>query len=79
VHLHEAIHFLKAAGFFEPREWQALTRAARQQDWIKKYNIDSLYRNESIDVQLEEAIAHAYPLEGREAPSQRSSRLREAT
>jgi hypothetical protein len=57
---HEAIHHLKTQGFFSQGEWDVLSRAARDQNWNEKYNIDRRYEGlKSID-KLEESIADAY-------------------
>lgn len=57
---HEAIHHLRQYGFFKEGEWEILTRAARDQDWSKKFNIDDRYKNLEQSQKLEEAIAEGY-------------------
>ena len=57
---HEAIHALKDLGFFSDAEWAVLEKAAEDK-WIKKYGIEDRYKNFSREVQIEEAIANAFP------------------
>lgn len=57
---HEAIHHLKNAGFFTPREWEVLTRASRDNGWIEKFGIDNRYESAKMPLKLEESIAEAY-------------------
>jgi hypothetical protein len=57
---HEAIHALKDLGFFPDAEWAVLEKAAEDK-WIKKYGIEERYKNFSREVQIEEAIANAFP------------------
>src|SRR5713226_9096925 len=57
---HEAIHYLAWEGFFTNAEWDTLAKAADEQGWLKKFDIEDRYSNFSKDVQHEEAIAEAY-------------------
>src|SRR6266403_1757688 len=57
---HEAVHYLKQFGFFKEGEWDTLSRAAREQDWIKKFNIDKRYPEFDMPRKLEESIAEGY-------------------
>src|SRR6266404_3762872 len=57
---HEAVHYLKRFGFFKEGEWETLSRAAREQDWVKKFNIDKRYPDLDMPAKLEEAIAEGY-------------------
>ena len=56
---HEALHAMKDLGFFSEKDWNLLTSKARS-DWMEKYNIKSLYGDQSIEIQEEEAIAKAF-------------------
>jgi hypothetical protein len=56
---HEALHAMKDLGFFSDKEWKTLENKARS-EWMEKYKIADSYSNESEEVQLEEAIAHAF-------------------
>src|SRR5258706_1191535 len=68
---HEAVHYLKQFGFFSEKEWFNLTRAARDNDWIKKFRIDERYPDLDMPSKLEEAIAEGYRnwARGEEVPS----------
>ena len=57
---HEAIHALKDLGMFSDAEWAVLEKAAEDK-WIDKYNIKDRYKGFSREVQIEEAIANAFP------------------
>ena len=57
---HEAIHALKDLGMFSDAEWAVLERAAEDK-WIKQYGIEERYGKFSREVQIEEAIANAFP------------------
>jgi Large polyvalent protein associated domain 38 len=56
---HESLHAMKDLGFFSDKEWKTLENKARSV-WMEKYDIAKSYSNESEEVQLEEAIAHAF-------------------
>jgi len=56
---HEALHAMKDLGFFTTSEWKTLENKARS-EWMDKYKIADSYSKESEEVQLEEAIAHAF-------------------
>ena len=56
---HEALHALKDLGFFSDKDWKTLENKARS-EWMEKYKIADSYSNETAEVQLEEAIAHAF-------------------
>ncbi len=57
---HEAVHYLKQFGFFKEGEWDTLSRAAREQDWVKKFGIDRRYPTLDMSAKLEESIAEGY-------------------
>ena len=57
---HEAIHFLRQAGLWTPKEWATLERAARAGKWIEKHRIDNRYAHLPEAGQLEEAIAEEF-------------------
>lgn len=59
---HEAIHHLRSSGFFKEGEWDVLSRAARDQDWVKKYKVDERWGHLDLGnaEKLEESIAEAY-------------------
>lgn len=57
---HEAIHHLRNYGFFKEAEWATLERAAREEGWVQKYNIDDRYYDKGMGLKLEEAIAEGY-------------------
>ena len=56
---HEALHAMKDLGFFSAKDW-AMLEAKAKSTWMKKYDIASKYGNETPEIQLEEAIAHAF-------------------
>ena len=56
---HEAIHYLRHAGLFTDREWGTLTDAAREENWIDRYNIGNRYAY-APQHQVEESIAEAF-------------------
>ena len=58
---HEALHAMKDLGMFSPKEWATLESMAKSK-WMKQYDIANPdnYGNESQEIQLEEAIAHAF-------------------
>jgi hypothetical protein len=56
---HEALHAMKDLGFFSAKDWKMLEFKA-QSLWMKKYDIVSKYGNETPEIQIEEAIAHAF-------------------
>lgn len=70
---HEAIHHLRNYGFFKEGEWDTLSRAARDGDWVKQYRIDERYADQKLSnsEKLEESIADAYKnwARGKEAPN----------
>jgi hypothetical protein len=55
---HEALHAMKAMGFFSPADWNILSRQAPT--WMKKYDIANRYPGLSQEEQIEEAIAEAF-------------------
>lgn len=57
---HEAIHHLKRMGLFTSDDWFKLTRAARDEGWIKRYDIDRRYPDLDNASKLEEAVAEGY-------------------
>lgn len=56
---HEALHAMKDLGMFSDKEWSILEKQAKA-EWLEKYNIAENYGKESQEVQIEEAIAHAF-------------------
>ena len=68
---HEAIHAMKDLGFFTDRDWKLLSERA-EKVWMDKYNIAEGYAGESKEVQIEEAIAHAFGDRQTEAPAVKS-------
>jgi hypothetical protein len=56
---HEALHAMKDLGMFSDKEWSILEKQAKA-EWLKKYNIAENYGKESQEIQIEEAIAHAF-------------------
>ena len=56
---HEALHAMKDLGFFSAKDWKMLESRA-QSLWMKKYDIVANYGNETPEIQIEEAIAHAF-------------------
>ena len=57
---HEIIHHLKEAGMFRPEEWKALEKAAVDQNWLAKHDIENRYPDLSRNIQIEEAIAEQF-------------------
>lgn len=57
---HEAIHHLRQYGFFESGEWDTLTRAVRDNNWLEKYNINNRYPNLDNAAKIEEAVADGF-------------------
>ncbi len=68
---HEAIHAMKDLGFFSDRDWKLLSDRA-EKVWMDKYNIAEGYAGESKEVQIEEAIAHAFADRQTEPPAVKS-------
>jgi hypothetical protein len=58
---HEALHAMKDLGFFSAKDWSMLETKAKS-TWMKKYDIANpeKYGNQTPEIQLEEAIAHAF-------------------
>ncbi|MEM6624462.1 MAG: LPD38 domain-containing protein [Pseudomonadota bacterium] len=56
---HEAIHAMKAMNLFTPREWDALSRAARGR-WVQKHDIAQRYPGLTPTEMIEEAIAEEF-------------------
>jgi hypothetical protein len=56
---HEALHAMKDLGMFSPKEWSTLEGMAKSK-WMKQYDIETNYGKETKEIQLEEAIAHAF-------------------
>ena len=56
---HEALHAMKDLGMFSPKEWATLESMAKSK-WMKQYDIEANYGQETKEIQLEEAIAHAF-------------------
>ena len=55
---HEAIHYLRRAGFLRPEEWQVLERTAHKQGWGER--TDARYPDLDLERRTEEAIAERY-------------------
>jgi hypothetical protein len=56
---HEALHAMKDLGLFTKSNWNILEKKAKS-TWMKQYNIAKDYSHESSEIQVEEAIAHAF-------------------
>jgi hypothetical protein len=56
---HEALHAMKDLGMFSNKEWKMLEDTAKSK-WMKQYDIAKGYGQETKEIQLEEAIAHAF-------------------
>jgi Large polyvalent protein associated domain 38 len=58
---HETIHALRELGMFSDKEWNVLTKKAKS-EWIKKYDIESRYKDAKISDEkiVEEAVADAF-------------------
>lgn len=54
---HEVLHYLYGRGLIRPYEWQALTDAAHDGDWIGKHDIAAKYPDAPPNLAMEEAIA----------------------
>jgi hypothetical protein len=52
---------LRQYGFFKDGEYAALVKAAREEGWIQRYDIDTRYPNASEFLKLEESIAEGFP------------------
>ncbi len=57
---HEGVHFLRQFGFFSDDEWFNLVRAAKENDWARKFGIAERYKDLPESAKLEEAIAEGY-------------------
>jgi hypothetical protein len=57
---HEAVHALRSAGVIRPEEWEALERAASDEDWRSRYQIPERYGDFERGKQLEESIAERF-------------------
>lgn len=57
---HEIIHHLKKAGLFKPEEWEALSKAAKDNGWLDKYDINWRYPHLDEGKKIEEAIAEHF-------------------
>jgi hypothetical protein len=55
---HELIHFLKATGAIDKRQWRALER--RADEWVRRFKIKQKYEGLTREEMREEAIAEAY-------------------
>jgi hypothetical protein len=64
---HEALHAMKDLGMFSPKEWTTLEGMAESK-WTKQYDIAANYGQETKEIQLEEAIAHAFADYQKQAP-----------
>jgi uncharacterized protein YfcZ (UPF0381/DUF406 family) len=56
---HEALHAMKDLGMFSQKEWTTLEDMAKSK-WMDQYDIAANYGQETTEIQLEEAIAHAF-------------------
>ena len=70
---HEALHAMKDLGFFSAADWNLLEQKARS-EWMAKYDIanPNNYGKETTEIQLEEAIAHAFADIQTQAPAVKS-------
>jgi hypothetical protein len=68
---HEALHAMKDLGFFSAADWNLLEQKARS-EWMAKYDIAKSYGDETTEIQLEEAIAHAFADVQTQAPAVKS-------
>lgn len=57
---HEAVHYLRNVGFFTPKEWGILTKAAEDENWIAKHDIDERYPTMDHADKIEEAVAEEF-------------------
>lgn len=57
---HEGIHLLYREGLFTPEEWQTLSQAAKDEDWLGRYNIHQRYDGLPDEAKVEESIAEGY-------------------
>lgn len=57
---HEAIHYLRNVGFFSPREWEILAKAAEDDGWLDKHRIDKRYPDLDQGEKIEEAVAEEF-------------------
>lgn len=57
---HEAVHFLKRAGFLTPEEWGTLSQAAEEHGWLGAHDIENRYPDLDREGQVEEAVAEQY-------------------
>ena len=64
---HEALHAMKALGFFSDADWKILENKAKS-EWMAKYDIAEKYSHEPMEVQLEEAIAFAFADHNKQLP-----------
>ena len=58
---HEALHSMRDHGFFTDKDWSILSSKAAK-EWMKKYDIANpkKYGDRPQEIQIEEAIAHAF-------------------
>jgi len=58
---HEALHSMRDHGFFTDKDWSILSSKAAK-EWMKKYDIANpkKYGDRLQEIQIEEAIAHAF-------------------
>lgn len=60
---HESIHALRAAGVIRPEEWQALSEAAINEDWLGRYQIVQRWSGDkgaAGPAAIEEAVAERF-------------------
>lgn len=58
---HEALHALRRLNLFKDKEWESLVRAARDNNWLDKYQINERWGDKlAMEFKLEESIAEAY-------------------
>ena len=57
---HEVIHWLRNLGFFTPKEWGTLAKAAEDGNWIAKHDIDRRYPTLDYGNKIEEAVAEEH-------------------
>ena len=68
---HEIIHALRNIGVISDTDWEVLSRAAKANGWLNKYDIPRRYGDLSEDRQIEEAVAEEFGVyfQNREASS----------
>jgi hypothetical protein len=68
---HEAVHALRAYGFFKDGEWEALEKAAKTENWADRYGISERYAHLTDEQRTEESVAEAFREWAAQAPEVR--------